>query len=734
MTAANGGMGEWAGGLVTLRPGTATEEKVKVASNTSDTLLLDSPGFTIPPTPGVDEYALLRAEFYEPIPGFDDLSTAVNPIDIPKDPNDPEDEYNDTTGEWESVDYDPGPSGTNPIEPKWRILLRFSEPMDVDSFKPYENFYVVSGSVSIEDPGFGWMKLGRIVGLEGGKVIGFESTLEDQIGLVGDRLLGFGGQPKALRLVLRVVPPSEKINDFYESLGPPSTWPPGIVENLDTTGVLGIFNVGGQPLGLPAQFLQKGSPYCVIYSSSPGHGAYPPSADLLYDFSTGTTSDPEYGVLVHRFMGLPETGVGGGNPPITGLIFNDHPGEIYGPHIADTSIGLNGFLSGHYVEFIEHVLDDYNHPPPSSPTAPDPIFKIPFGVGTPVTANDGCRFQHIYRVGDCSPDVPSFQDTVLDLIGLSWAPIGGWVTNTLIEKMAIVIGNSKKPPNFPNTKQSAGIPENAQSGLTAGFDFNFKDTPIMVVGKATPPSTPNLGAPFVIDWRNLYGPKNQGKTFNNYISWPEFTEPEGIPGFPFTSNDAMVIEYRLDYNQGSSMAMTNGFSFHAGIISSMLPRFRVYARGFSTGQPNQQKVSACSFPNTYPTAWGPLAGPGSYGDNSRYFMIFNFVKRYSLIEAPYLTAEDVTKDLKFLTPLILPPVADIPEGTTLTIDFATNPNPANPGSPVSPWVPAGAVEGLNTGPYKDYDFIRFRSIFEANVEAGIVPAIDTIVIPYEVGQ
>jgi hypothetical protein len=494
---------------------------------------------------------------------------------------------------------------------------------------------------------------------------------------------------------------------------------------------MGIINLGGQPIGLPAQFLQKSSTHCVAYSTSTGHGAYPPAADLKYEFATKSTSDPEYGVMVHRFMGLPETGVGPPPDPITGVIYNDHDGEIYGPHIADTSIGLNGFLSGHYVEFIEHVFDDYNHPPPSSPHYPDPIFKIPFGVGTPVTANSGVRFQHVYRVGDCSPDVPAFQDTILDLIGMAWAPIGGWVTNTLIENMSIVIGNSHITPN---TTQEAGIPNAPASGLGNNFNNNYynysTDPPVMVLGQETPPATPNIGAPYVIDWRNLFGPKNQGQKFNNYISWPEFDQPEDTPGFPFTSKQSIVVEYRMDSNKGSGMAISNGFSFHAGIISSMLPRFRVYTRA---PVQNYTTVEACSFPASYTTALGPLQSPGNYGDNSRYFMIFNYVKRYSLIESPYLGADGVTNDIKFLTPLILPPLEDIPDGTTLTVRFRTNPNPENPGSGNSPWTYPEGVEGLNGGPYKDYDFIQFMAIFEANVQMGTLPAIDTIVIPYEVG-
>lgn len=737
---ANNNHGEWAGGLLTLREGTVFEEKVKVETNSEDTLYV-SGGFVVPPEPG-DDYLLQRAEFFEPIPGLTDLSTAVDPDVHPKDPFDPEDLKNsnlvhfvryDAWDEgdkiWKPQNYDPGPGLNNPIDPKWRITLRFSEPMDVDSFRSYESFYVCNAANSVEDPAFNDMKLGRVTESEGGKVISYEPVLEDQLGGVGDQLVGFGGKPKTLRLVLRMIPPKKKIEDFYQSLGNPKDWPPGVVADLEGSGVLGVFNLGGQALGIPSQFLDKGSPHCVAYQSSSGHGAFPPAVDMKLEFSTLTTTDPEYGALVHRFMGLPETGVGG-TPPISGIIFNDHPDGIYGPHIADTSIGLNGFLSGHPVEFIEHVFDDYNHPPPSSQTLPentypDPIFKIPFGVATPVTASDGVRFQHVYRRGDCSPDVPALEDTILDLIGLSWSPIGGWVTNTMIEKLAIAVGDSTV---IPNTHQSAGIPTNANSGLMSNMNSNYK-TPgsggiqRLVYGNELPLG----GLPYFIDWKNLYAPKNAGKNFNNYLPWPQFDKPVIQPGFPFKSKNSMLIEYRMDPNENTGLATNNGFTFHAGIISSMLPRFRVYSRGDKNtfGQ-----VYGASNPNGYNIAWGPVGGTGVYGDNSRYFMIFDYVKRESLIESPYLTTEiGLSERLDLMIPVVLPPLTDIPFGTSLDITYKVSPNPSNPNLG-SDYVDASDIETFNVGTTAKWDHVRFKAVFKANVSAGVVPTIDTIIVPY----
>ena len=429
-------------------------------------------------------------------------------------------------------------------------------------------------------------------------------------------------------------------------------------------------------------------------------------------------------------MGLPKSGVGG-YPTVTGVIYNDHEGAIYGPHLSDVSVGLNGFLSGRSVTYIEHVFDDYNAPPASSQglpenTYPDPIFAIPFGAGTPINAGDGARFQHVYRRGDCSPDVPAFEGTDLDLIGISWAPIGGWVNSTLIEELAIVVSDSDI---IPDTHQSAGIPDNMASGLTSRFVDNYLGTPTVVLGVQHANGT-GYGVPYNIDWRNLYTPKNAGQSANTYLSWPAFDKPTSVPGFSFRSENSLLIEYRMDPNITTTLDPLNGFTFHAGIISSMLPRFRVYIRG---GGANPS-VWAASNAGAYTQANGPLQWPGSYGDNSRYFMIFDYVKRLSLVESPYLTGPEIgTADLEFLNPIFTPGLDDIPDGTALSVRVENTPNPDNPGAPTSGWVAPESVEDmLNQGAFANYDYIRFQAVFEANVEEMTRPALDTVVFPYRI--
>ncbi|MBU0756126.1 MAG: hypothetical protein KJ645_13365, partial [Planctomycetes bacterium] len=728
VTAANNGNGSWAGGLFILRPNDPNhEERMRVEANSEDTIYLEhtSSGITgaIPPSVG-DDYRLVRAEFFEPISGFGQ-GTTIDPATHPKDPNDQEDLRNSDlfnftiweqrsldaegepivdsdTGEWiwelaevaDGVPYDPGPAGLQPVNPNWRVSLRFSEPMSLDSFKPYETFFVTNATVDIEDPGFDYMLPGRATASDNNRKISFEPVVIDQYGESSRRHLGFGGKSKTLRLVLRVIPPAEQIEDFYQSLGPDSSkWPEDVEENLTDLGVLGIFDLGGQPLAMPEAFLDKGNPYSVLNPDSPSRSAFVPAMDIKYEFNTmqlSETDNPETGVLVHRFMGLPTTDYDDFPTIITGIKFNDHDNMIYGPNIADTSVGLNGYLSGRSVEFIQHIFDDYNTPAPSSPTYPDPIFKMPFGTGTPVNGSFGARFMHVYRKGDISPDVDIFEGTILDMIVLSWAPIGGWVTNTLIEKMSIGISYSNRAPS---TIQHNGIPNTPNSGLLQVFDNNIASNPvpgmpdrIMVVGSE------HDGVPYLIDWRNLYAPKNQGEStnYNDYIPWPDFTTR-----FPYDSSGALLIEYRMEPNMNAGVALGNGFAFHAGIMSSMLPRFRIYTRGDTQSIGPVHGVTRWE---DYENARGPLSKPGFYGDNSRYLAAFDYVKGQSFIESPFLGGlTDEYHDLYFLNPIIEPPLSEIPDGTGLEVEFRSTPNPDSTAS-YSPWKHPGEVEAIFNAP------------------------------------
>jgi len=812
---ANSGQGEWSEAILTIRPGHATlEAKVRVAWNTATQFYVDASdaGFVVGLPLVGDAYLVQRVEYFEPIPGFNRPETAVDPINHPKDPNDPEDAFNSELiyflkfDEWNGNGWDPivysyGTNPDNPIEADWRIGIQFSEPMDVDSFRPYESYYIADDIGDITDPLFSAMNLGQITASNRQTKIFFEPIHTDQFGMLGgDQFRGFGNVAKDLRFVIRSVPSQAQVDAFYLSLGDPSTWPPEVVDDLEAEGVLGAIDLGGQSLGMPAQFFDKADPFCITNVGSPGRGSFPPAVDFLVKLSSsGDAQLEDTGLVAHRFMGLPET-AGDPNTGITGVVYRDHDdgdsthadNEIYGPHIADVHLGLSGFLAGHPVEFIEHVFDDFNPPPPSSPSYPDPISRTPFGAGTPINAGLGVRFQHIYRRGDCSPDVPSFAGTILDLVGLSWSPIGGNVSSTYIKEFSIAMALSnlaidKQSAGItydePDTRESGGIPKNKNSGLKKKFDsrrgkwgpssdehYKEENPPIdnsnvydvdgdgslrdewqIVLGddvdvaklNADPVEQYTDGRPYVIDQSNIYAPKNQGSKFNYFIPYPDFDNPEGNPGYGYDSSRGLLIDVRSDDNGDTPVALTNGYAFHVGIQSSMLPRFRVYARAYATGSRSSVFAATDPFDELNPPvnqfqqpddtwswnwAWaGMLASPGDYGDNSRYFMIFDYAKRISTIESPLIRVRPSTLNTpEYLPPIILPAMSDIPAGTSLNIWFRASTDDV--GTSVTDWVTPENISSLN-GSARPY--IQFKATFEANLDSGDVPAIDTIIIPYK---
>jgi hypothetical protein len=527
-----------------------------------------------------------------------------------------------------------------------------------------------------------------------------------------------------------------------------------------------------------------------------------------YSLKLACQPDPnlaETGAVVHRFMGLPHTAA---DPiaGIAGVVYNDHDdhdgthadNEIYGPHIADIRLGVSGFLSGHPVEFIEHVFDDYNHPGPTSPSYPDPLTKMPYGVGTPINASYGVRFQHIYRRGDCSPDVPTFGGTILDLVGLAWCPMGGQVTSTYIKEMAVALtlcdlgvdiqGGGGVLYDEPDTRHTGGIPTHKNSGLEKKFDAyrgiwgpngpypapdNYKEEtpPIndsnvfdadgdgsrrdeweIVVGDPidydklhSDPVIPYAdGRPYLIDQDNLFTPKNQGAQFNEYLAYPDFDCPEEHPGFGYDSTRGLLVEVRTDDNGGTPVAIENGYAFHVAIMTSMLPRFRVYARAephlertkvFAATDPYDEvdpPLDPFGFPNdtwSWNRAWdGMLAPTGSFGDNARYFMVFDYVKRVSLIESPWLRVRPAGfATPRYLPPVITPSLDEIAPGTGLTVLFRAAADET--GLDATGWVAPENITDLNTG--SALPFIQFRAVFEADVVTGEVPFLNSIVIPYE---
>jgi hypothetical protein len=671
--AANGGDGEWANSLLTITSGGGVETQYVVERNTLEggggiSVFYLEAGSVFEPVVGPgDTYEIVRSEFFEPVPPplpsnpTELARVTVDPDNHPRDPDDPQDLLNsdlryfarmfDEAGVERTDVWDPATGTFLPVPPKTSVQFEFSEAMDSGSTRPYETFYVSDTSLPVTDPAFRSMRIGVTEASVDGRTVLFSPFLEDQVEPLNSRFIGFGGTPSSLRLVLRTVPEASDVQSLIDSAVPSVL--DALVDTTET-GVLGITDLGGRSLGLPPALLDQSDPLnFLLVDGSPGRGAFAPAVDFKLEFETSATSDPDFGAVVHRFMGQASTSIfsypdGQVHDEVTqGIEYYDYPPEdddsdgspdrrfIYGPTLLEVGLNVPGRLTGASAATIEHLIDNFNKPKRSgfaSPNGEDFLISVGFGLSLPLNSGYGARFQHVYRAGDASPSFFDFRGAVLDLVGLAWSPFDNFVSNTTIDGMEILVGLSgANRGRGPNTNQTNGIPADDDSGLVAHFDCNklewvdncVPDPDIQTIIGAgltaaqplQPPMTAVVkkGTPYVINSANLFKPANAANSnagFNLYMDFPEFNagiDPvfgrEDVFSFPYDSWFPMLIEYDLE-PQESPPSSLNFFRFSPGILSSALPRFRVWSQG--------QHPTAHCVPN-----WTLHVGPGPYNNNQK---------------------------------------------------------------------------------------------------------------------
>ncbi len=815
----NGNKGEYAGGVLRLRPKGPNREEHVITQHTMTNLggglfrhdISLASKLLIPakaPTqsdPG-DAYELVRAEYYEPDP--------EHPIDpLLFNPNDPDLGENTKIENFvEAIDRNGVTQDlTQAIDPKSTLTMRFSEPMLLESFRPYESYFVS------DDPppsNFGLNHLGRAVSSERGKAITFQPYREIQFGANAGTFenVGFGPNASALQIHLITVPSSSVLISLLGQQG---------YADFVREGHRGATDLGGQPLAFPLGMVSPSQPF------------------LDYAISFTTNADPsidETGAIVHRFLGQPLTGSDDNGD--TGVSYKDMPeslcgplGNLYGPRIADLNLFTNGFLSGAPVSFFQKVHDDFNLPPQGQMNA------FPFGLGTPIggfAVLGGSKLQHVYRCVDCSPDFESLAGTKLDLYRVDFAPLTGIVQNTILPDVSIHAGHTA---SVPDTDQDSGIPNFPNSGLNGAttatqwpFGGNFTtlgdpNSPLVrgsynatlaatgetlnrqsVYGSLKPGAVADLyqGKPVPIDAKNLYNPAGSISRFYHPLPVGGFdnpfpynngaldvlTYPAGVTfGTVFKNrNESLVLEYRVRVvDPANPPGQTNSFTFAVGILSSALPRFRIFTFGAGcsscwngsnctaingppmTGLANgggppldpDKVVNAIgpdvSYPGlaclcyspptnsipcnqgftnqsiTNPNAAQIAQGQGAYngnnnfGDNSRYFMVFNYVKRESLVRSPFVRVQPTSVvDPTYLEPIFTPPLSQLPVGTKFDVKFRASTNGQGTFDATN-YVTPDQIAVLNGA---GRPFLQFEAVVDGNTSTQIVPAFDEIVIPF----
>lgn len=680
---ANGGAGEWANALLTITsdaPAGGTFDTQYVVDTNFNELggtvavfrLGVGESFNLSVAPG-DDFTVTRSEFFEPVPPplpsnpADLAKVTVDPLNHPRDPNDPQDLLNsdlryfvrmfDVSGptDVERTDvWDPSQHLFQPIPPKTSLRMEFSEAMDPASLRAYESFYVSDALGPVTDPAFSDMRVGVTEASADGRTANFHPFLEDQVIPANSSYVGFGGSASVLRLVLRTRPEAATINSLTAAATPDVL---AKLVDLDTTGVVGCTDLGGRGLGMPpALFDQGDAQNFLLASGSAGQGAFPPAVDFSLEFETASSPDKDYGVIVHRFMGQATTALfnypsGSIHDEVTqGIEYHDYPAQdvdangsvdrrfIYGPTLLEVGLNVPGQLTGASAATIEHLIDNFNKPKRSafaSPNGEDFLVSVGFGLGMPINSGYGARFQHVYRSGDASPSELTFKGSVLDLVGLAWSPFSNFISNTKLDGFEILVGLSGAGRGEgPSTLQTNGIPTDVDSGIVSQFDCNRLEwldncvpahSELNTIVKANlkqavskQPKTTNVvkkGTPYIISSANKFNPANASGAaggFNQYLDFPQFNtgiDPvfgrEDVFSFPYDSTFPMLLEYQIEANE-TVPSRLNFFRFSPGILSSALPRFRVWSQG--------QHPMAHAVPN-----WTLNVGPPAYTGQKKFF-------------------------------------------------------------------------------------------------------------------
>jgi hypothetical protein len=312
------------------------------------------------------------------------------------------------------------------------------------------------------------------------------------------------------------------------------------------------------------------------------------------------------------------------------------------------------------------------------------------------------------------------------------------------------------------------------------------------------------GKSLKIDSANLYAPANSPSRKFHPLPPQGFDNP-----FPYNNGDldtltypngatfgtslkprnqSLVLEYRVRVHDALNPPSTqNVFTFAVGLLSSALPRFRIFTIGAGcTTCCGSNCANSCTTAfgppfNGLPNGGGPLLdadrivnaigpavsapglscichgttinkipcgmgladqtvtnpsaanvaqglatpnGQNNFGDNSRYYMVFNYVKRESLVRSPFVRVQPVTvTDPFYLEPIFTPPLSQQPTGTTFEVAFRASTNGLGSFDATSFVAPDQVTAQLNGG---GRPFIQFEARVEGNTSTQLVPTI----IPY----
>jgi hypothetical protein len=341
---------------------------------------------------------------------------------------------------------------------------------------------------------------------------------------------------------------------------------------------------------------------------------------------------------------------------------------------------------------------------PADRTNPVPSIMIPFppGVQTPLSPL-GSKLQTVWRYCDFGWQVLDETKYNLDVFGLSWAPIGGTITNDFFENFEIRLAHSARLPDeaidqnlLPRWDNSGLIPKGREFSenilqdplspqklvheRTRGYQVNAANLFRSSSGRNMLPFPLNRGTadPITFLWRDTAalakgapngtgipldieaGPPLQLEDAQGYVAPANQVPTFGLP---------LLMEFRT-YPSERGIGL-NAFDISLAINSSPLPSFRSFSTGgFNTSgvavtvNPDQETTPAGGFdPNSSP----PGRPTPRADDNAFYVGQLDVVTRIARMHTVWIDTERPDADL--IDPIVLPEASDLPSGTQVVIEY-----------------------------------------------------------------
>jgi hypothetical protein len=336
-----------------------------------------------------------------------------------------------------------------------------------------------------------------------------------------------------------------------------------------------------------------------------------------------------------------------------------------------------------------------------------PSIMIPFalGVQTPLSPL-GSKLQAVYRYCDLGWNVRDETKYNLDVVGLSWSPIGGRVISDFYENFEIRLAHSRFLPDecidnrflTPELRFSGLVgaggqftenvlndplsPQKVVHARSLGYSFTQANVFRASTGVLLMPYPLNRGSGPLVSytWRDTAvlsraGPAGRGIPTCIEGSRTLMLEELSAVGSIAPANQVpsfglpLLAEYRC-YPSSSGVGL-NSLDISLAINSSALPAFRSYSSGGTNRngvpirvEPDLENSPQGGFnPNSNPpgrrTAWA--------ADNSFYIGQVDYVTRVSRVHTAWIDTEDASPD--YLTPVLQPESDDQPLGTEIVLEY-----------------------------------------------------------------